>query len=312
MCCLFGIIDYGHSLTAEQKTRMTSVLATVCEARGTDATGIAYNSHGKLTIYKRPLPGHRIHFRIPEDAQVIMGHTRMTTKGSAGKNYNNYPFLGSTKEGVFALAHNGVLHNDGYLRRSLGLPKTKIETDSYIAVQLIEQKKALNPDSLRCMAEQVEGSFTFTVLDQRNNLHIVKGDNPMCLYHFPVLGLYLYTSTEEIMWMTLPKLRLSLKKAVKIRADSGEILRIDRAGNLTRSQFDDSHLFSGWFGPMWSYPCRGTKRTAIPTLSMPDSYLEEVKSVASAFGYTLEAIDRLAAMGFSAEELEEFLYCGEL
>jgi len=36
---------------------------------------------------------------------------------------------------------------------------------------------------------------------------------------------------------------------------------------------------------------------------MPDSYLEEVKSVASAFGYTPEAIDRLAAMGFSAEEL---------
>ena len=56
MCCLFGIIDYGHSLTAEQKNRMTSVLATACEARGTDATGIAYNSHGKLTIYKRPLP----------------------------------------------------------------------------------------------------------------------------------------------------------------------------------------------------------------------------------------------------------------
>ena len=114
------------------------------------------------------------------------------------------------------------------------------------------------------------------------------------------------------MRMALPKLRLSPKKAVKIRADSGEILRIDRAGNLTRSQFDDSHLFSGWFGPIWSYPYRGTKRTAIPTLSMPDSYLEEVRSVASAFGYTPEAIDRLAAMGFSAEELEEFLYCGEL
>ena len=73
MCCLFGIIDYGHSLTAEQKTRMTSVLATVCEARGTDATGIAYNSHGKLTIYKRPLPGHRIRFRIPEDAKSLWG-----------------------------------------------------------------------------------------------------------------------------------------------------------------------------------------------------------------------------------------------
>ena len=39
--------------------------------------------------------------------------------------------------------------------------------------------------------------------------------------------------------------------------------------------------------------------------------MEEIKSVASAFGYAPEAIDRLAALGFSAEELEEYLYCGE-
>lgn len=312
MCCLFGVIDYGHNLTVKQKNHMVSVLAEVCEARGTDATGIAYNSYGKLRIYKRPVPGHRMRFHIPDDAQAIMGHTRMTTQGSAKKNHNNHPFLGSTKEGVFALAHNGVLYNDGYLRRSLGLPQTKIETDSYIAVQLIEQKNTLNPGSLRYMAEQVEGSFTFTVLDQRDNLYIVKGDNPMCLYQFPALGLYLYTSTEEIMRLALSKLRLSLKKAVKIRVDSGEILRIDRAGNLTRSQFDDSHLCSGWFDPLWPYPHRVGKRASTPTLSMPDSYLKEVTSVASAFGYTPEEIDKLATMGFSAEELEEFLYCGEL
>ena len=67
----------------------------------------------------------------------------MTTQGSEEKNYNNHPFLGQAGGRQFALAHNGVLHNDLMLRRSLKLPHTKIETDSYVAVQLIERKKAL-------------------------------------------------------------------------------------------------------------------------------------------------------------------------
>ena len=43
MCCLFGILDYGHTLSQRQREQMLSILAAACEARGTDATGIAYN-----------------------------------------------------------------------------------------------------------------------------------------------------------------------------------------------------------------------------------------------------------------------------
>lgn len=74
MCCLFGLIDYRKNLPAREKNRMLSVLASACEARGTDATGIAYNLGGSLRIYKRPVPAHRLHFRVPEQATVIMGH----------------------------------------------------------------------------------------------------------------------------------------------------------------------------------------------------------------------------------------------
>ena len=118
-----------------------------------------------------------------------MGHTRMTTQGSEKKNYNNHPFLGKAGQTLFALAHNGVLFNDFELRRTCRLPKTHIETDSYVAVQLIEQQKALTPASLKEMAEAVEGSFVFTVLDEQDNLYVVKGDNPFCLLHFPRIGL---------------------------------------------------------------------------------------------------------------------------
>ena len=83
------------------------------------------------------------------------------------------------------------------MRRTKHLPRTKVQTDSYVSVQLIEQQKALDFDSLRYMAEQVEGSFTFTVLDEQNALWIVKGDNPLSIAHFPELGVYVYASTHD-------------------------------------------------------------------------------------------------------------------
>ena len=44
MCCLFGLIDYRGTLTAKQKTRLIRKLSIAAEVRGTDATGIAYNT----------------------------------------------------------------------------------------------------------------------------------------------------------------------------------------------------------------------------------------------------------------------------
>lgn len=40
MCCLFGMIDYRGHFTGRQKTRLLSILAAECEARGTDAAGV--------------------------------------------------------------------------------------------------------------------------------------------------------------------------------------------------------------------------------------------------------------------------------
>ena len=47
MCCLFGLTDYRGTLTAKQKTRLIRELSIAAEVRGTDATGITYNTeHG--------------------------------------------------------------------------------------------------------------------------------------------------------------------------------------------------------------------------------------------------------------------------
>ena len=159
MCCLFGLYDYGGTLSAKQKNRMIAALAAASEVRGIDATGIAYCMNGHLSVYKRPLPAHWMRFRIPEQAAAVMGHTRMTTQGSEYRNYNNHPFSGKAGQ-PFALAHNGVLTNDGLLRRQEKLPVSKIETDSFIIVQLLEQAGSIGFQTLRAASERLAGSFT--------------------------------------------------------------------------------------------------------------------------------------------------------
>ena len=303
MCCLFGMSDYGHHLSGRQKSRILYPLSIACEERGTDATGMAYCADRQIQIHKKPVPAHRLHPHIPGDAYTIMGHTRLTTQGSEKHNYNNHPFEGRIGGTGFALAHNGVLRNDTMLRRTERLPKTKIETDSYVAVQLLEQLEQLSPESLRMMAEAVEGTFTFTVLDDAGSLYVVKGDNPFCLYHFPDLQLYLYASTEGILQQGIQKTWLRHERAEKIPVDMGEILCIDKHGEISRSEFDCSHLLP--FRPSYA-TCYGRW---VDEPWPETEYLMELKAVASAFGICSDDIDHMIACSFGLEEIEEVLYC---
>lgn len=306
MCCLFGLIDYGHSFTGKEKAKIVHALAASAEARGTDASGIAYNSGGKLHVYKRPLPGRQLPLHIPNDAAVVMGHTRLTTQGDGRRNYNNHPFQARAGKTAFALAHNGIIHNDRLLRQSLRLPRTKIETDSFVAAQLLQQKNALNFDSLIFMAEKVEGSFSFTVLDGKDNLYFVKGDSPLCICRFPDRGLYLYASTGAILLEALNHIPYPLGEAEQVRIDGGKMLMVDADGTQKRSVFRYSDpLAFGWFG--YGEPCcRPSSR------NKGSDYTTALKSVAGFYGISPDQIDRLLDDGFTHEEIEEYLYYGEM
>ena len=305
MCCLFGVIDYAHSLTKNQIEKLVTALSIAAEVRGKDATGIAYFANDRLHIYKRPHPAHMMRFHLPQDAHIVMGHTRMTTQGSERLNYNNHPFLGTTADGNFSLAHNGVLYNDDTLRITEHLPATKIQTDSYIAVQLIEQFGEVSFNSLRTMAEAVTGMFTFTVLDERQNLYFVRGDNPMCIYHYPALGLYIYASTEAILQTALKHLPFKLSKPSRIDIDFGEILRIDRMGQQTVEPF--TFATARW-DYLWDYPAVSAKNAGTHAEQVRESYLNDLKLVASCYGYTPQYIDYLLEEGFDFDSIEDILF----
>lgn len=307
MCALFGFFDYGKRVPWRILQKMVQALANASEVRGHHAAGIAYNRDDTLTIFKRPKPAHKLHFRIPDGTAAVMGHTRLTTQGDQKFNYNNHPFRGHAGTD-FALAHNGVLYNDNQLRKQLNLPETQIETDSYIAVQLIESQKELTFDSLRYTAEQVRGYFTFTLLDRKNNLYLVKGESPLYLIHFPSLGLYVYSSTKEIMASVFKQLPVKFPPYEVITVTEGELLCITLDGKITRERYtihDDYTMYSSrWFG-LGSGLFDWTKQ--LPTSCSDDDDYMILIELSGYYGVDPEDIRYMRDMGYSYDEIEAFL-----
>lgn len=307
MCALFGFLDYGKKIPWKTLQRLVQALANASEIRGKHASGISYNSGGELRIYKRPKPAHRMHFHIPHGTAVVMGHTRLTTQGDQKHNQNNHPFRGYAGT-EFALAHNGVLYNDMLLRGERQLPDTPIETDSYIAVQLIESQQELTFDSLRFMAEQVRGSFTFTLLDEDDNLYFIKGDSPLYLVHIPSLGLYLYTSTQDIMTEALRSLHLRLPKHEVIETAEGDLLRIAPDGAISRNRFTmhQDDLYEHWYGFRGYYNSWAWHDPFVDSRSDDEDYLLLLE-LSGYYGVDPEDIRVLRDAGYTYDEIEAFL-----
>ena len=177
------------------------------------------------------------------------------------------------------------------------LTMTSVETDSYVAVQPLEQQKTLDFDSLKTMAEKVEGSFVFNVLDKDNSIWFVVGDNPLCVMFYD--GFLIYASTQEILCKAIKKLRLKAPTDV-LEPKEGEILKIDRAGRITTGAFAPRTSYEHWwrrYSPYYRDFC-------------VDAHVnyDDLFSVAKAFGVSADEVQALLDYGCSEEEIEEMLY----
>ena len=294
MCAVFGFLDYKGKVSNAILKKLIQNLSIAAEVRGTDATGISYVNHGKVVTFKKAKPAHKVKLFFPRNTKCVIGHTRMTTQGSEKYNYNNHPFEGQCGTETFALAHNGVLYNDAELKTKYHLPKTQIETDSYVAVQLLEQKKQLHAESIKKMTELIEGSFVFTILRNDNTLFLVKGNNPLTLYHFPKLRIYVYASTKSILDNALQQVNLS-DKCCEIDVSEGEIVEISSSGKLNKTTFAmQNSVFSpyNWDNLNW-YETEEQEEFLLECCQM--------------FGVSEEDVYLLLDYGFSADEIEEML-----
>ncbi len=301
MCSLFGMIDYGKAISETQKMKLIKTLSICCEERGTDATGIAFVTENGIQIKKKAVPARKFRFKLPRNTNVVMGHTRLTTQGNACYNYNNHPFLGYCENSTFALAHNGMIYNDKVLRQRYNIAKTDIETDSYIAVQLIEKQRAFTIKAIKDMAETVEGSFCFTLLDEKNNLYIIKGNNPIAVFHFKEIGLYLYASTEKLLKNTIQKINFKQEYS-KMNIALGDIICFDEQGSVTKANFE------------YPVPCL-TQYFSISKNERDNpfekeyckTYLEELIDFAENVGVSEEEVLLLFENGFDEFEIEQLL-----
>ena len=289
MCAVFGYLDYKEKVSNVILKKLIRNLSIAAEVRGTDATGIGYVNHGKVVTFKKAKPAHKMKLYFPKNTRAVIGHTRMTTQGSEKYNYNNHPFDGRCGTETFALAHNGMLYNDAELKTKYRLSKTPIETDSYVAVQLLEQEKQLHTESIKKMAELVNGSFVFTILRNDNTLFLVKGNNPLTLYHFPALGLYVYASTKSILDNALQQVNLS-DKCCEIDVSEGEIVEIAANGKFNKTTFA---MQNSVFSPYNWYETEEQKEFLLEYCQM--------------FGVSEEDVYLLLDYGFSADEIEEML-----
>ena len=292
MCAIYGFLDYGKKVSNRVLKNIIRELSIAAECRGTDATGISYVNNGEIVTFKQPKPAHKMKLYFPKDTTAVIGHNRLTTQGNEKFNFNNHPFEGRTENHSFALAHNGVLYNDKELKKDRTLPNTFIETDSYVAVQLLEQSDEISMNSVMEMAEAVEGSFVFTILRNDNTLFLVKGSNPITLYHFPAVGLYIYASTTEIISKALKSARFT-EPFEDIKVITGDIVCINADGNISFDNFDDMEGFScyNWYD--------------FYDMKLNDE--DDLLLMCNCFGVDREDVMFLYNCGYSTDEIEELL-----
>lgn len=320
MCCLFGVLDYSGAVNNNMDD-LVNALAQHATERGMDSTGIAYNKDGVLKIYKKPLSAWEMVFEGLEKSVCVTGHTRHTTQGSETKNYNNHPFMGYCDNAKFALAHNGILWNDKRLRTTYGITPNKVETDSYIAVQLLEYFGAFNSQNIAKMCEEVFGSFAFSMVDIHDNLWLVKGDSPLSIIHLPKQKMYIYASTSNILFGAVSETVYAADIVAKdfeiVPIASGDILCIDKCGTIVRTAFDYDYGYNGY---IYDWRTCGTDNksanvttiattSTTPTMDEYDKqYLRELKMVARTYGITDNEIDDLLADGWTLDDIEDYVY----
>lgn len=334
MCGLYGVIASKGLVGIES---LVYELGCAAAVRGTDATGIAYLLDGKLEIEKASKSAYNFRVALPKGTRCVLGHTRRTTQGSAKHNYNNHPFRGLAGHQHFALAHNGVIYNEKDIRSLYQLEDPKIETDSYIAVQLLEHLGQVNFETLKEMAEVLEGMFTITIMETDGTLWIVRNDNPITVVN--IEGSIIYASTPEILMGALAKWDSDLlldvltgegALATNIKVNEGEIVKI-KDGKVSRKSFeviprysyygptphnitwwDDSTYFAGRGGTLQQVTPSITNPSPIQEAATSDSSVEtKIREMAASYDIDDDIVEDLL-LYFDQEELLGSLYDGTI
>jgi len=200
MCGIAGVRQYGERPIDELMIRD---LLVSLEHRGIDACGIALqNSLGEVSIIKKDDSPWRfvvsddykdfIEEYLTDDTKIALVHTRAATKGNPRLAKNNHPMF----SGKGAIIHNGVIHNDSELFRTLDL-KREADTDSDI-IRAIVDKFGITPEAINRL-KQLRGSCASASIhpDYPGKILLTRSGSPLSVGSTSD-GLFMFASEKNV------------------------------------------------------------------------------------------------------------------
>lgn len=135
------------------------------EIRGTDATGIIQQTHDhKVFLQKQAVEATKFvakRRKLDKDCSFILGHTRLTTKGSPSNFHNNHPVHYNST----FVTHNGSIYNDDKLFEEEKLARNA-EVDTEIIAALLDKYGFDNaPEAIN----KLQGGFAVAAVNPHKN-----------------------------------------------------------------------------------------------------------------------------------------------
>lgn len=196
-------------------------------SRGPDATGAAWYSpeEDAVKITKIAVPVYKfIPARedvIPENAPVMLLHTRMATHGTTRERANNHPIHHRNIVGI----HNGVLMNDDEIFRDLSRERNG-QVDSEAIMALLSD--GTNPTEVLSKISG-DAAVAWINLDQPGVLHLARvNSRPLCVAQTEE-GSLVFASTMDAIRSSLKAAGLSssfemeLDEAMYMRVEEGVV-----------------------------------------------------------------------------------------
>jgi predicted glutamine amidotransferase len=184
MCGIGGVRKYGSKPISEDVIRG---LLIGLETRGNDASGIAMqNIAGEVFVYKHDTAAWNfvvsdgysafLNEHLDDEITQVIVHTRAATKGTCRINNNNHPL----HHGKAAVIHNGIVHNDDELFRTLSLDR-HAETDTDIFRAIID-RYGFSDEAMNHL-NKVRGSAAIAVLhpEHPGKMLLGRSGNPIVL-----------------------------------------------------------------------------------------------------------------------------------
>ena len=193
MCGIAGFYVKDPDLKLNRDSMLDTLLLLI-ESRGRDATGFVAIGEESLEWHKASCSATTFcQYRrwVPENARIVLGHTRYATQGLPEFVENNHPL----KRGPYYIVHNGHVNNDKELFSKSDRTRYGRVDSEAIAARLssLEDLSRLNE-----VMEEIEGHAAVAAVQEGKPDHLVvaRGKfSPLWVYDGRVI--VMFASTRE-------------------------------------------------------------------------------------------------------------------